>query len=115
MAFDQLYPWHDRTAFEAKLSGQLNTRQALYCGKYRFGQRSIGNAGVTVGAHFGVNTVWTEFHPELIKAHWLKPFFQILYVFKITHLFRLSQADSEVQTPLWAYPQTERMPHVQPR
>ena len=97
MAFHQLYPRRNRAAFEAKLPGQFNAGQAFHNAKHRIWRCAIGNTDLAIRPHFRINAVRAEFNPKLVIPHWLKPLFNILYMFKISHEHRVSQADSAVQ------------------
>lgn len=98
MLFYQLHPRRNWAAFQAKLFGQLDTHQAFYNRKHGILRCAIGNAGFPIGSYFSVNAVRAEFNPKLVIAHWLKPLFNVLYMFKISHELRVSQADSTTQT-----------------
>jgi len=97
MLFHQLHPRRDRSAFKAKFIGQLDTHQAFYDRKHRVLRCAISNADLAIGPYFGINAVRAEFNPKLVISHWLKPFFNVLYMFKISHGLKVSQADSAAQ------------------
>jgi hypothetical protein len=97
MLFHQLHPRRDRAAFQAKLLGQINAGQAFHEGKYRLCRCPIGNVGLAICPHFSVNAIRTEINKKLVPTHWLKPFFYVLYMFKVFHELRVSQADSTTQ------------------
>lgn len=113
MVFHQLYPWRDGTAFQAKLFGQFNARQALYRGKHRFGRSASGDAKVTIGPYLSIHAERGEFYPKLLIAHGFHPLFQVLHMFKISHLFRIPQADSTPQILTPTYPQHGGMRYAQ--
>lgn len=97
MLFHQLHPRRDRAAFQAKFLGQINAGQAFHEGKHRVWRCPVGNADLAIGPHSCVNAVRAELNKKLVPTHWLKPFFYVLYMFKISHELRVSQADSATQ------------------
>ena len=97
MLFHQLHPRRDWTAFEAKFLGQINAGQAFHEGKHRVWRCPVGNADLAICPHSGVNAVRDEFNKKLIPTHWLKPLFNVLHMFEISHEHRVSQADSATQ------------------
>lgn len=97
MLFHQLNPRRNWAAFEAKFLGQLDPHQALYDRKHRVLRSTIGNAYLAIRPYFCVHTVWAEFNKKLVPPHRLKPLFNILYMFKISHEHSVSQADSSTQ------------------
>ena len=97
MLFYQLHPRRDRPAFQAKFLGQINAGQAFHDGEHRVYRCAIGNAGLAIRPHSGVNAVRAKFNKKLVPTHWLKPLFNVLYMFKIFHELRVSQADSATQ------------------
>ncbi|AXX97828.1 hypothetical protein BAR1_07730 [Profundibacter amoris] len=97
MLFHQLHPRRDRAAFKAKFLGQLDPHQTLYDRKHRILRSTIGNAYLAIRPYFGINAIRAEFNKKLVPIHWLKPLFNVLYMFKISHEHRVSQADSATQ------------------
>lgn len=97
MAFYKLRPRRDRAAFEVKFLGQFNTDQAFHDGKNRVLRSTIGNAYLAIRPYFCVDAIRAEFNKKLVPTHWLKPLFNVLYMFKFSHEHTVSQADSATQ------------------
>ena len=97
MLFHQLHPRCNRATFKAKFLGQINAGQAFHEGKHRVWRCPVGNADLAIGPHSCVNAVRAEFDPKLVITHWLKPLFNVLYMFKFLHVQSVSQADSATQ------------------
>ena len=104
MVFHQPNPGGYGAALQVKLLAYRKPDKVLHDTQHRIGGGAIGNAGIAVSAHVCIDPVRAEFKPELIIAHRLKPFFNILYIFEIFHTLRLPQTDSATQFLNQTYP-----------